>query len=304
MDRRNQLYFNNTFNFNNQVADRSIEDPTYESIDLNNLEGNYCSMRPINSTNGGRRRDLFKTYDNMDYNRKYRKYILLCILLLLLFLIGVNLWMVIIMINNGQIARGKDKRIDHPVRLPINSGEIGDEIHMQTLRTILKDTSYNIPKLIRTTAIVNSLIAGNGKRITELMNLDFDNLLHEVFKQNNADDYIISDEHQINMNFNHTRRIRYRSEDLSECNTKNPRRKCVRTNPTPDYDRRITPKPTIRSHIPRGPPGLNSKRAYSSCRSCLIQYQEGSCKIKKSYLNQIKTLIDQLMTREIEMYVC
>lgn len=297
MDRGNSVSINNTFNFNQrpQICARENREDIYERVDSICADEAYCNMRPSHPRGHRGYISSRSESSSMGANIGMDK-ILFGISLLLFLIIGsINVWTVISIRELNSLIIKHKKVESTPKAFPLEDSSEEGSINQVLLRTILKDTSYNLPKLIRHMSPLPDYPELTRRTKDHPFDIDIDLVLKQYFE-------IVPE--RVNRTVSRTRQVfemdevfdpDESSESEEECDRRSPRGRCSKNNDRV-HRKPDKPEPTlIPQHRPRGPPGLRKRVLTEACSSCFFHNPRLSCLLKSRYLKEFRGHINQAL---------
>ncbi|UBB42377.1 small hydrophobic protein [Jingmen Miniopterus schreibersii paramyxovirus 2] len=295
MDRGNHINFNNTFNFNSPPTSRhghSIED-IYEQVDAQYPVTNYCNMRPIQHANQNRYQGSRSSNSTtMQFLGKIKLFYV-CVVGVSLILIGTNIWMLISLQTLIQNAPNQSKGEKLPRPLPQGFGQEESELIRSMLRTIITDTSYNIPSLIKTSGCPNGGTSTDDRRFGRPFDIDIDMILNQYFGFEGRSKFHNKTKITFTLDEDYdTTQDRDGNQDTTDpCSDPKKHNRCRAYPPPMDPP----PTPSIPNHRPRGPPGLRRRIVSNACKTCFLRNPKLDCMFKSKYLREVRTHINRML---------
>ncbi|UOL48953.1 putative transmembrane protein [Wenzhou Myotis laniger paramyxovirus 2] len=292
MDRGNHFNFNNTFNFHSNIRQDPNTDTSniYEPVNYHqNIT--HASNMPLNHTHHHSRYGVYHHgHDQKGNSCTLNNCFNFIIVILLTVMISINLWF-IVTVRSISNEIGKTKyRNSLPKPLPIEDEGFNHEVIETTLRTILRDTAYTLPQLIKDNSCLSQFRLQTKSDNAFNMDVDFEMILDSTREDN------INHRHRERVNIkidmkNHTRGGNQPSLSYpTNCDKTEDRGNCLHP---PDRDKLTHPDPSptrIPSQRPRGPPGSRGKLVLNTCREMLVNDLKLNCMIKDHYLRELRKL--------------
>ncbi|UOL48946.1 putative transmembrane protein [Wenzhou Myotis davidii paramyxovirus 1] len=293
MDGGNSVNFNNTFNFSNSVGqdNPSNRHNHYEPVNIQPNNLGFGNMPRIPSPHHQRYGIYYSSRESSKGSNHICNIVIIILGCLMIAMISTNLWLVITVKSIINDARITAKRPKLPDPIPYGNSHDYTDVLENTMRSIMRDTAYNIPQLIKEHSCSSEFSFRTKAEYDRSFDLDFE------MSRDKGQDRNSKQREKINVKIdlkNKTQKDQYKIQDKpSGCDDIYNKRNC-QNHPTST----LSPGETttlIPSHRPRGPPGSRSRFLDITCRDYIEINQRFKCSILDNYYRDVRRIISQVI---------